>query len=327
MVIPQKEIRQFQTGILAWYKKNKRDLPWREVPFGTSLDQKAYRILVSEVMLQQTQVSRVIPKYAAWLQAFPTIADLAKAKTADVLRLWSGLGYNRRALYLQKCAEVLNESRIKNYELREKGDKHYYWPKTIEELKKLPGIGEYTAAALACFAFDQQVAVVDTNIRKVIILLCSGRLQTVMKNKELRIMNKDIIQKKNHNSLFIIPYSKRNEQELSLQDMQQVAQALLPAGRAAEWNQALMDYSSAMLKKEILQSRTKQSKFKGSNRYYRGQIIKILLQKKEMTMEELIKTFQKDTVFMHEIVRGLEKDGFIKEQRGLLQIDSGSSPK
>ena len=107
MLTPQ-QIKIFQKEILNWYKKNRRDLPWRH----SSLKLRSglrdpYKILVSEVMLQQTQVSRVIPKYEEWLKVFPTLEILAKASIRDVLLHWSGLGYNRRALYLQKFARVL----------------------------------------------------------------------------------------------------------------------------------------------------------------------------------------------------------------------------
>jgi len=157
---PQK-IKQFQQHILDWYAQHKRDLPWREVPVGTSLEQKAYRVLVSEVMSQQTQIGRVVPKYEAWLEAFPTVQDLAEAQVGEILRLWSGMGYNRRALNLKKTAEVI----VRDYDGK--------FPQDEKELLKLPGIGEYTARALLCFAFDKQVAVVDTNVRKVILVeLC-----------------------------------------------------------------------------------------------------------------------------------------------------------
>lgn len=315
MIISSKDIKAFQTKILDWYKKHKRDLPWRET-------RDPYRILVSEVMLQQTQVSRVIPKYESWLKAFPTLESLAQAKTSEVLRLWSGLGYNRRALYLQKAAKALEELRIKNYELRKKTNKDTFWPKTIEELKKLPGIGEYTAAAVACFAFDQQVVVIDTNIRKVIILLLTNGIQLLPKNKELGIMNKGKVRKKTHNSLFVIHHSKRNEREVTLQEITEVAKKLLPVGRAAEWNQALMDYASAMLKKEKIPI-VKQSTFKGSDRYYRGQIIKILLEKKEISVQELSNVFQKEETFVNGIVQGLVKEGMVKIMGKQLFIESG----
>lgn len=95
MELSPEQVRQFQTKILTWYQSNKRDLPWRRT-------RDPYAILVSEVMLQQTQVQRVVPKYEAWMEHFPTVRELAKAPLADVLRLWSGLGYNRRALNCKK---------------------------------------------------------------------------------------------------------------------------------------------------------------------------------------------------------------------------------
>jgi len=140
---------QVQSALLAWYEQEQRDLPWR-------LTNDPYAILVSEVMLQQTQVDRVLPKYQQFLTAFPTLADLAKASTADVIAVWVPLGYNRRAVSLQSIArQVLAE-----YDGR--------IPDTIDELLKLKGVGRYTAGAIACFAYHKQVATVDTNIRRVL---------------------------------------------------------------------------------------------------------------------------------------------------------------
>jgi A/G-specific adenine glycosylase len=264
-MIPQKDVKKFQKEILSWYKKNKRDLSWRK-------SRDPYKILVSEIMLQQTQVSRVLPKYEAWLNAFPTVKELANAKMSEVLRVWSGLGYNRRALYLQKCAQTV----IEKY-----GGK---FPKTNEALKTLPGIGEYTAAAVSCFAYNQQVAVVDTNVRKVILI---------------------------HFQKYVAKDTK--------QQMQTIAQELLPNGKAYEWNQALMDYSSATLKKEKIPV-VKQTRFKGSNRYYRGQIIKLLLEKKEVKGEALTELFHKDEAFISRVVQGLEKDGMVKRKGRLITL-------
>ncbi len=143
-------IPKFQKAILRWYKMNRRDMPWRET-------KNPYKILVSEIMLQQTQVSRVLQKYQEFLSAFPTITALARAKKPEVLRVWSGLGYWRRALCLQENAKKI---------LREhKG----IFPKDPEALDALPGIGHYTARALACFAFNNDDAFLDTNIRKVFL--------------------------------------------------------------------------------------------------------------------------------------------------------------
>src|SRR2546429_8125176 len=129
--------------LLAWYGRNARDLPWRKT-------RDPYAILVSEVMLQQTQVSRVIPRYVAWLERWPTASDLAVAPLADVVRAWQGLGYNRRAVKLHEAAR----------EIAANG-----WP---DELTELPGVGRYTADAVACFAFGRAVLPVDVNVRRVL---------------------------------------------------------------------------------------------------------------------------------------------------------------
>src|SRR5947209_4028069 len=123
-------VAAFQQHILTWYDTFKRDLPWRG-------DADPYHILVSEVMLQQTQVDRVIPKYLAFLERFPTLHSLADASTGDVIREWRGLGYNRRALNLKRAAEAA---------VRDHGGR---LPASVEDLEKLPGIGKYTASAVA----------------------------------------------------------------------------------------------------------------------------------------------------------------------------------
>lgn len=265
MQIPKSEITQFQKQILSWYNIHKRDLPWRKTS-------DPYKILVSEIMSQQTQLARVVPKYEAWLQVFPSVNKLAMAKQSEVLRLWSGLGYNRRALYLQKCAQAIVH------------DHKGIFPKTKEQLQTLPGIGEYTAAAVSCFAFNKQIAVLDTNIRKVIL-----------------INFKQYLAKDTPKALL------------------QVAEQLLPTGKAKEWNQALMDYASAVLKKEKIPI-PKQSTFKGSNRYYRGQIVKHLLTHHEVTIDELQTILQKDKEFLEKIVAGLDKDALVKKEGKIISL-------
>src|SRR5688500_12798104 len=128
--------------LLAWFRKSGRDLPWRRT-------RDPYAILVSEVMLQQTQVERVVPRWHAWLERWPTLEALAAATPADVIREWQGLGYNRRALNLHRAASVVAE----------RG-----WP---DDLTELPGVGPYTADAVRAFAFDADVLPVDTNVRRV----------------------------------------------------------------------------------------------------------------------------------------------------------------
>jgi A/G-specific adenine glycosylase len=128
--------------LLAWYAEHGRNLPWRKTG-------DPYAILVSEVMLQQTQAARVVPRWLAWLERWPTPKALASASTADVIREWQGLGYNRRAVSLQRAARVVAETG---------------WP---DDLTELPGVGPYTAAAVACFALGRDVLPVDVNVRRV----------------------------------------------------------------------------------------------------------------------------------------------------------------
>lgn len=143
-------IAGFREAVLAHYREHGRDLPWRRT-------RDPYAILVSEVMLQQTQVPRVIPKYETFLRAFPTVEALASAPLADVLRAWSGLGYNRRAKALHVAARAIVE--------RHGGAV----PGSYEELRALPGIGHATAAQVLAFAFGVAVPYVETNIRAALI--------------------------------------------------------------------------------------------------------------------------------------------------------------
>jgi len=129
--------------LLRWFEENGRDLPWRRT-------RDPYRILVSEVMLQQTQVPRVIPRYLAWIERWPTVEALAAAPRAAVIREWQGLGYNRRAVNLHRAAQAVATEG---------------WP---DDLAELPGVGEYTAAAVGRFAYGDPVLPVDTNIRRVL---------------------------------------------------------------------------------------------------------------------------------------------------------------
>jgi A/G-specific adenine glycosylase len=131
-----------EAALLSWFGEHGRDLPWRRT-------RDPYAVLVSEVMLQQTQVARVIPRYLAWLERWTTVAALAAAAPAEVIRAWQGLGYNRRGLNLHRAARVVAE----------RG-----WP---DDLTELPGVGPYTAAAVRNFAFGEPVLPVDTNVRRV----------------------------------------------------------------------------------------------------------------------------------------------------------------
>jgi A/G-specific adenine glycosylase len=144
----------YEKEITSWFKENKRDLPWRK--------SDAWGVLVSEIMLQQTPVQRVLPIYQEWMKRWPTAADLAKATPAEVITAWGRLGYPRRALRLHECAKVIT-SELKGV-----------IPNDETELRKLPGIGEYTAAAIVAFAFQGKSLVLDINIRRLFSRLYKG---------------------------------------------------------------------------------------------------------------------------------------------------------
>jgi len=190
---PRRAILEFQRRLLRWYRTHGRDLPWRRT-------RAPYRVLVSEVMLQQTQVERVIPKYRQFLRRYPTLRALARADAGDVRRLWYPLGYNARPFRLHSIAR---ES-VARYGGR--------LPDSAEALRALPGIGRYTAGAILAFAFGRDAAVLDTNVRRVLGRVFLGPRRTA-----------------------------RVRGDKTLWDL---AEALVPPGRAYDFNQALMDFGA-----------------------------------------------------------------------------------
>ena len=164
--------------VLAWYKKNKRDLPWRNTD--------AWGVLVSEIMLQQTPVARVLPIYIEWMKRWPTPEALAAATPAQVITAWGRLGYPRRALRLHECAKVIStqyKGRI---------------PETQSELRELPGIGDYTSAAIIAFAFEGRSLVLDINIRRVFARVVDGiEVPTAAPTKSERDKREKLIPSKN----------------------------------------------------------------------------------------------------------------------------------
>lgn len=147
-------MNQLEKPIVSWFKKNKRDLPWRNTtPWG---------VMVSEYMLQQTPVNRVLPKWDEWMKRWPTPNDLAKASPAQVITAWGRLGYPRRALRLHAAAQIIAE------------DFNNQVPEDPATLQTLPGIGEYTAAAIGAFAFEKQTLVMDVNVRRLLTRIIDG---------------------------------------------------------------------------------------------------------------------------------------------------------
>ncbi len=170
-------ITQLQQKILSWYGENARDLPRRRTD-------DPYSILVSEIMLQQTQVERVKLKYKAWLEKFPDVSALANGSQSEVLTLWSGLGYNRRGLNLWKAAKQIVDLRV------QLNDKKYF-PKTEKELLSLPGVGLYTAHAVMAFAWNEEVPVLDINVKRV--LITELKLDPKLSDKELREIAQTVV--------------------------------------------------------------------------------------------------------------------------------------
>ena len=167
----------YEKEISSWFKKNKRDLPWRKTD--------TWGILVSEFMLQQTPVNRVLPVYNEWMKRWPTAAHLAKATPAEVITAWGRLGYPRRALRLHECAKVITD------ELKGK------IPTTEVELRKLPGVGEYTAAAIIAFAYSGRSLVLDINIRRLFVRLFDGEQSPAASaTKEEKVRYEELIPKK-----------------------------------------------------------------------------------------------------------------------------------
>ncbi|MFW6074119.1 MAG: A/G-specific adenine glycosylase [Chloroflexota bacterium] len=239
------------TALIDWYRINGRDLPWRRT-------RDPYEIMVSEIMLQQTQVERVIPKYTAFLDQFPTLQDLANAPTSSVIQAWAGLGYNRRALNLQRaCRAIVDEH-------------GGAVPRHFDDLVNLPGIGPYTAGAILCFAFEEDVGFVDTNIRRVLHRFHFG--------------------------------PEFGENARPPREFDRLAAEAVPKGRGYDWNQALIELGALVCRARValcdecplaqwcaarpdvaraLDARSSgprrtEPKFETTNRYLRGRIVDLL---------------------------------------------------
>ncbi len=276
----KERIKAFQKTVLGFYKKHGRhDLPWRKT-------RDPYRILVSEVMLQQTQVERIVPKYKAFLERFPNIVSLSEAPLADVLVLWSGLGYNRRALYLQRAAKAV---------VSEYGGK---FPKDAETLETLPGIGPYTARAVATFSHDAPYIFIETNIRRVFIHAFFPRSQKVPDAKLLPLIEAAMPKKESPTS----------------------------ATGSREWYWALMDYGSHLkttVKNPNRRSAqyAKQSAFKGSVRELRGAFLKQCTEGPVSRKTLLAPYARTDKVRAEKALAGLVRDGILDlEQSGRVTI-------
>lgn len=312
-LIPPAKVARVRHTLSAWWRANRRDLPWRHT-------RDPYAILVSEVMLQQTQVDRVIPYFARWLALFPTVGALAAAPTAEVIRAWSGLGYNRRAVNLQRTAQAVVT------------DHGGSFPRDVETLRSLPGIGPYTAGAIACFAFGQDTAFIDTNIRRVLHRLFAG---------------------------VDVPAPALTDRQVTA-----LGERVLPPGHGWDWNQGLIEFGAlqctarkplcvlcplqrdcaaypgiqtvlAELPKGTRLKR--EAPFKESNRYYRGRIVEALrVHEGEpgptgMTLTEIGPRVREDFTpadvpWLYEVVQGLARDGLARVAEPVATYDAGEMP-
>jgi A/G-specific adenine glycosylase len=299
-------VTQAQNALLQWYAREQRNLPWR----ATS---DPYAILVSEIMLQQTQVDRVLPKYQQFLSAFPTLADLAAALTADVISAWVSLGYNRRAISLQSIARQV---------IAEYGGRI---PDTIDELLKLKGIGRYTAGAIACFAYRKHVATVDTNIRRVLHRIFLG-----LEHPEPKVNAAQMLRLAEQ----VLPDSQAYDWNQALMDMGATIctsnnpQCLdCPLQEACQAYKDMSQYSlfpSGTVLRQLRKVAEKKTSyqaqpFTSSNRYFRGRIVDLLrtLPANERislaTLGPKIKPefSLDDLVWLQKIVDGLVRDGLL----------------
>ena len=257
------QIAAFRAIIYDHYHANPRPLPWRDTT-------DPYAILVSEIMLQQTQVDRVKGKYAEFLNLFPDIATLASAPLPEVLTAWQGLGYNRRAVALHRCAQIVMTEH----------DGHF--PTEVPSLEALPGIGPYTARAIATFAFRQPTVFIETNIRTV-----------------------------------FIHHFFHDRQGVHDREILPLVEQTLDRDNPRDWYYALMDYGVMLKKAHPNPGRrsahhVRQSPFKGSNRELRSRILKQLLTAPSCTATELAALLGAEPAAVKKNLLRMEDEGFIR---------------
>jgi A/G-specific adenine glycosylase len=262
---------EFREAVYANYERAGRSFPWRQriSPWG---------VLVSEFMLQQTQTDRVVPYWERWLERWPAPADLAAAPLEETLREWSGLGYNRRGKNLKECARIITEKYGGTV------------PQTPEKLLPLPGIGAYTAGAVACFAYNYPSVFIETNIRAA-----------------------------------VIHFFFQNTEEITDAELFPVLETSLDRQNPRKWYWALMDYGAALKKLISNPSRksahyTKQSRFEGSFRQLRGALIKSLVSQGPAAAEELVRRTGVEPERLYKALEALEKDSMVAEKGGLYRI-------
>jgi len=268
----------YEKEITNWFKKNQRDLPWRKTD--------AWGVLVSEIMLQQTPVVRVLPVYTEWMKRWPTPRDMAKASGGDVITAWGRLGYPRRALRLLECAKVISS------------DYNNRIPETEMELRKLPGIGEYTAAAIVAFAFKERSLVLDINIRRLFARAIDGvEVPTSSINKSERKDRAALIPTRNPH----LWAAATMELGALICTAAKPKCELCPIANQCKWRS--LDYPKSDAPKRT-------QSWNGTDRQCRGVIVQALRENKTVSKKELSKLWSLQPQFEKALV-SLEKDGLI----------------
>jgi A/G-specific adenine glycosylase len=307
-----REIREFRKTVYVYFRSHGRTLPWRR-------GHDPYHVFVSEIMLQQTQVDRVGPKFEAFIAALPSFSALAKAPLKKVLTLWQGLGYNRRALHLKKSAGII----VKKYNGK--------LPSAPEILDTLPGIGNATAASIAAFAFNKPVVFLETNIRTVLIhhffsdCSCTGVAADSLTHgwsPALRAPPKFVREPRPPLSALSL---KKNTGTITDMELLPVAGMVLDKKNPRKWYSALMDYGTMLKNQYGNASRRsaqykKQSKFEGSRRQKRGRILRLLLGHDYLTSGELSRRLDLPLNLLKEILDELTGEKIIAHSKNRYRI-------
>lgn len=281
------------TPLIAWYRENARDLPWRAPGFG------AWGVLVSEFMLQQTPVARVIPRLEEWLTRWPTPAALAADPPADAVRLWANLGYPRRALWLHRAAA----------QIRDRHDGIV--PRDVDALLALTGIGDYTARAVAVFAYGDRHPVVDTNTRRVLARTIGGRAQPAPPSpRDLAAMEAQLPADRTDAAVF-------NAATMELGAVICTARAPLcdvcPIAHTCAWRAAGYPDTG--------DDRRKQARYEGSDRQARGAILRALRDADAHELpQDAVASDWPDAAQRDRAIDSLIADGLVEASAGALRL-------
>lgn len=288
--------------LLHWYRKHGRTLPWRET-------RDPYKILVSEIMLQQTQVDRVKVFYKNWLKLFPTWKKLAQASNADVIHAWAGLGYNRRALALRNIAQQVVEHGV---------------PTNREEWMRLKGVGPYTSAALSAFALKQRELPIDTNIRRVLGRFFLGKpYPDLDDDKKLNTLVDLILPKRGH--YYDVPQAIFDLATIICTKTPDCDKCPLKkeCKSAKKFLSGSVQPPKRMVKKAI-ESKHRDKKY--PDRIYRGRILKLVREQKKVTLQKVGPQIDPhydqiaDETWVNNMIKRLVKDELIKKQGNILSL-------